>query len=275
MGLLSKSQLPEDETSRRYLAVAPPGPRTEVLAASCMHHVRETPISATEQFGEPLTMSSLAPTSDLVRNLMSHDRDLSGWIARKSMIQLNGTCSQFMRGTVSQNFDLAFGSVGLEVGEAVSVKASLAATWSGFDVDAATALANVAIAVLNAAVSSPADPRPAGQDLYEDLYTGASGSDVESLGYDVIAWGSVVLARLVNADHVTPNLPILPPIYRDAPLMQGAGWYPNPGKYGGLVFGDAAIQRYWNGDQWTDRVRVRQGKRWETLSNSLHLRPAD
>jgi len=99
--------------------------------------------------------------------------------------------------------------------------------------------------------------------------------DAEVVAYDVIAWTAIALGRLANQNLIRPGFPMMTPKFRDVPTMDKPGWYPNPTKLGGIVNGDAVLQRFWDGIAWTDQVRMREGRRWATGHDSLHDEPID
>jgi hypothetical protein len=280
VGFFKRTAEPQEEpTSREYLRIAPPGPRTSTLAASCVVQTRETPLSSAARFGELVTVGALEPISQLVRRIMFQDRDLSAWIARKSIVQLKSVLgSPGMSGDLAADLDAAFAGVGLQApsGGAVHIDPDSRTGLSDADADGATGLGAAAIGLLVTLTASSAAERRASASwsVYEDLYTGASGKDVEALGYDITAWVSLVLARMLNAGRLADDAPLFGPTYRQAPVMMGPGWYPNPGKVGGIVDGDAALQRFWDG-AWTDRVRIHKDRGWTLATVSLHDPPTD
>ncbi|MFZ2112254.1 MAG: hypothetical protein WAU77_00830 [Solirubrobacteraceae bacterium] len=277
MGLFNRTvKAPEDQTSREYLASAPPGPRTTALAASCVLQIAEIPLAGRERFGEVLTVAALEPASELVRNIMIQDRDLSAWIARKSIIQLKYILgSSAMSGDFGRDFDLGWAGVGLlSSSDGPVIHPDSGATLSDEDLGGAVGFGQVVGGLLLLFSTTPEERRSSsGWSVYEDLYTGASGEDAETLGYDITAWVSVLLARLLNTERAS-NIPFLGPEYRQAPPLPRPGWYPNPGKTGDITNGDAQFQRFWDG-AWTDRVRIREGREWNEGSLSLHAPPKE
>lgn len=274
MGLFTRTRPPEDDACRRYLELAPPGPRTGALAASCVLRTMPHPVAAS--YGALLTPADLDAGIEIVREVLRQDRDLSAWIARKAMVQMNfaldgGVNQEDMsaRG-LGPGLPLGLQAVGLTLdGDRIVVWEESSASEQ-VDPASAIATASSALAVLHAAVAP--DATPAERELYQDLYTGESGRDVESLGYEIAAWASIAVARTANAGLLPQSFD---PAFRDVPAMPAAGWYPNPGKTGPIVQGEAAFQRYWDGAAWTDRARVRQGRDWTTVSLSLHAPPTD
>lgn len=272
---LFASRQSDDETSRRYLASAPPGPRTEVLASACTQQVRELPVAAANQFGKAVTLAGIEPASSLVRKIMHQDRDLSAFIARKIMVHFKVMASSYMAGTLEENiaaFALAMGfSPPAEPRPGLTAQAR--GTLSPEDAQQANAFSTISFSVLRAViVGSEAE---AEYRLYVKLYTGAPDMEAEVVAYDVIAWTAIALGRLLNRNLIRPGFPMMAPHFRYVPAMDRPGWYPNPAKLGGIVNGDAVFQRFWDGIAWTDQVRMRQGRNWATGHNSLHDEPID
>jgi hypothetical protein len=74
----------------------------------------------------------------------------------------------------------------------------------------------------------------------------------ELMGLEYIAWTAIALLRTGNATRVW-GMP-------EPGRLELSGWYTDP------VF--AQGERYWDGKDWTSRVRIREGRRWnEGLSN--------
>jgi hypothetical protein len=131
------------------------------------------------------------------------------------------------------------------------------------DVGVAESLANVAFSVFRAFTLGQ-DASPAERRLYVELHTGASDKDVEALAYDIIGWTAIGLGRLSNTIRIRSSLPTADP------------GYPNPQRTGDIVDGNATIQRYWDGVNWTDQVRMREGRGgWKSITGSLNEAPVD
>lgn len=272
---LFSSRQSDVETSRRYLASAPPGPRTDVLTSACTQQIRELPVAAASQFGKAVTVAGIEPASGLVREIMYQDRDLSAFIARKIMQHLKVIAMNYMAGTLEENFATFASAMGFTTPAEPNlvIVANDQDTLSAEEVEQASALAKICFSVFRAFMMG----REAGGEyrLYVKLYTGAPNMDVEAVAYDAIAWTAIAVGRLMNRNLIRPGFPMMTPEFRDVPVMNIPGWYPNPAKLGGLVNGDAAFQRFWDGTAWTDQVRLRQGGRWATGSVSLHAEPID
>lgn len=262
----------EPDHSRRYVELAFPMSRFATLATSCQYKLARAPIAAAARHEDVVTRDELAAVTELVRKVMVLDRDLSAWVAVKAMdlvnLELNGRseakditgCAMMALPAVGlsasgrqQTFPLTFrpadgGVIPSDEDRAAAVRTAAA------DEDRAAALriGTTAIGVLRC---GEGQGTTAERRLFEDLFTGASGADVESLGYEITAWASIVVARIKNLGKMTSGFPDAP--FRnvvDVPAMWAAGWYPNP-TASGVVNGDAKFKRFWDG-QWTDRTKI-------------------
>jgi Protein of unknown function (DUF2510) len=183
-----------------------------------------------------------------------------------------------MEANEGENLAAAYAAVGL--GPSGNIPATLEQRLKLSEEESAesSGLAACAMSVLGAIRAKKTDPagwRSSDHFLYEDLYTRASGAQVERLAYEIIAWASVIIARLMNADLLSRLLPTLGPDYEAVPRLTRAAWYPNPSRTGAIVNGIAEVQRYWDGQAWTERVRFRSLSGWRTGSMSLHAPPTD
>jgi len=235
------------------------------------------PIAQPDCVGRLVTSESLDEASSLVREIMIQDRDLSAWVARKALVQFKAVADGWMSGDFGHAFEAGYAAMGLHA----ATGGGNVRILDGRDEstqeqrEGAGAMGALAINLLLAITSDPARRDHAAWRIYENLYTGADGTDVETLAYEIVAWVSVLLARLSNAGSLVGEVPFLNSQYRVVPIMAQAGWYPNPPNVGPIVMGDATFQRYWDGT-WTDRVRARSARGdWELLSMSLHGRPDD
>lgn len=232
-------------------------------------------MAAADQFGKAVTLARIEPAARLVRKIMHQDRDLSAFIARKIMMHFNAIALSYMTGTLEENiaaFESAMGfSKTSEPLPSLTTRAQ--DTLSPEDVQQANAFAAMSFWVLRAVTVGPESGEA--YRLYVKLYTGAPDMEAETVAYGVIAWTAIALGRLANRGLIRPGFPIWAPNYRNVPAMDKPGWYPNPAKLGGIVDGDALLQRFWDGNAWTDQARVRQGRGWVTVSDSLHDEPVD
>ena len=205
---------------------------------------------------------------------MPQDRDLSGWIARKGAVIFHSVFSGGMNGSVGENLDHAYASVGMDVNGAVTARGGTSSLPQD-EIDAATSLGALSLSMLRV-VASPARERRADDvKFYVQLHTAKDDAEVESLAYDILGWYSVVIGRLDRTRRIRPGLPIHERAFREVPKLTLAGWYPNPPKFGDVSSGDAQFQRYWDGSRWTDRVRVQQARGGSEGRHSLHDTPTD
>jgi len=268
-----------EQTSRRYLASAPPGPRTELLAAAAVFRALPFPCADIDRLGTIVDRQELHMATEEVRSLMVQDRDLAAQLARKVLLQLNallrgdGPNQDMVEGDRSGHMTLyALKEVGLRAvvpadGGDVTLEVSAMPAPAEADAAVATRIARQAIAVLFS-VLGHGSPRE--RQFYVGLHTGRGDIDVETVAYQIAAWGVILTARLVNACVIAG---FRPEYARVVPLA-APGWYPNPFNTGPIVDGDASIQRFWD-TQWTDRVRVRKSGRWVGQTHSLHDPPPD
>ena len=265
--------------------------RVATLATSCQFKLARAPIAAAARHEDVVTRDELAAVTELVRKVMVLDRDLSAWVAVKAMdlvnLELNGRseakdvtgCAMMALPAVGlsasgrqQTFPLTFrpadgGVIPSDEDRAAAVRIASS------DDDAANALliATTAMGVLRCGEGQgTAEER----GFLHDLYTGARGTDAETVGYTITAWASIVVARIKNLGKMTSGFPD-PPFRNvvDVPAMWTAGWYPNP-TAGGVVNGDSKFKRFWDG-QWTDRTKIFTHGRWTDLPRSLHTPPSD
>ena len=218
----------DDETSRRYLASAPPGARTEVLTSACTQQIRELPVAAAGQSGKAVTAAGIEPASGLVRKIMYQDRDLSAFIARKIMVHFKAMALGYMPGDLEENIAAFASAMGFSTptepqpGLVAQARDSL----SPEDEQQANALATLSFSVLRAVIVG--SEAGAEYRLYVKLYTGAPDMAAEVVAYDVIAWTAIALGRLANRNLIRPGFPMMAPNFRYVPAMEKPGWYPNP-----------------------------------------------
>jgi hypothetical protein len=245
------------------------------LSITCVLKILPIPVAAKARYGDIVTIDEIQHAASIVCEVMVQDRDLSAWVARKSVVQLNamlggvGNDEDMIDAGLNSNMFRGLQAVGIElddVGSEGDAALKLIAPDDGAsepeDHSAALDLATSAMAILLAALGrTPAHER----QEYEDLYNHSTSA--ESKGYNITAWSSIMSARLMNIGAIPQFQPI------KLPAMWGAGWYPNPPNTGRIVNGDAQAQRYWDGSAWTERMRMFQSGRWTERAHSLHHVP--
>jgi hypothetical protein len=281
MGFLRgrKEADPDEERIRAYVVAGPPGSRKEWIMWSAVQRIAETRVAARELAGTVVSLAELAPASQIVRDVMSQDRDLTGKLVRKSIVNLKFLLSDGMRDAFPRSFEVAFAAMGLESPEGQGGVIFAAGASGGLDdndAQVAKNLGDLTIMFLQLLLApAPERPREAGWETYVDLQTGRTGEDGEALSYDLVAWIAVMICRLRNTGQIKSGLPFFEAHFRHIPRLTEAGWYPAPNRACELVDGIAPIQRYWDGARWTDRTRLRSGRDWHEHSLSLHAIPTE
>ena len=269
---------PETDRIRTYLADAPPGPRQEWLMWSAVQRIAQLPVASASSGGTAVTVADLAPASQIVRDVMEQDRELSAQMVRKAVVSLQHVFGGGMAGDFPESFDAGFATMGLDSPDRGGGVVFRGRAGDGIAEDqsaASKSLADFVIMFMQISVS-PADERSQqpGWSTYVDLHTRPPGVDFEALAYDLVARVAVLIGRLRNSGQLLDNVSVFfAPVWRRVPALTEAGWYPAPNRTAKLVNGVAPLQRYWDGAAWTDRVRVRSNGDWRTGSFPLHDPP--
>jgi hypothetical protein len=270
MGLFrSKQPEPADTTARDYLATAPPGARTEVLASACVLGATELRIAAPEQFGCLVTYQKLTEVDDLVQRLLYQDDDFAAAVARKIALDTFTFADSSRTKSVEKWIDKWLGANGVKQGD----KTPIEVVGGQDDPDSAGQnLAGLFWMTFNAVVLGRTNAPEVYWRFYSSLYT---DPERHGLSYSIIAWGAVALARLINTGELSRSVPVLGDEYRTIPRLTGSGWYPLPNKAQKLPNGDAPVKCYWDGARWTDRCRVWTNGRFQDATHSPHDPPID
>ena len=275
MGLFSKRPVePVDDTSMRYLSSAPPGPRTDLLGASIIHAMRRHPIAEPSLIGSLPSYAEMAEAGLLVTGIMKQDHALNVIVARKL-----GLWASEVSMLLANHLDEFYAAAGV--------------AWSGGDIrllrledsndtepNPVLATASLFAAFVMAAGLGPQKAPAADWKWYSDLCISSHTQETRTIAYDMATWAAIATARLLNAGRVDlgradPSFPPFNHAYREVVALTTPGWYPNPQKVGGIVDGDAKIQRFWDGDDWTPRARVRDGGRWTNHEVPLNSSPVN
>jgi hypothetical protein len=250
-------------TGRDYLRRANGHLRKSVIAFACLNSVMALPVADSTRFGRPIANSlGLRPASNAVRDILFQDHALAAWIARDCVVAL----------------DALLRTMGEPLGVALETAMAAAGLWPGPTVDPdarlseperteALVLAHRVIAMFFAFERT--DGRRGGDRIfYERLFATRS----PGAAYEIAAWAGAVVGRLRGAGHL-PDLPWMSAEFHTVPPMRGSGWYPNPYLMGEILAGEASWQRYWNGTDWTDRIRRRCLTGWQEQTKSLFEAP--
>jgi hypothetical protein len=110
-------------------------------------------------------------------------------------------------------------------------------------------------------------------ELYTRLFEDSSEAGYE-LAREVAAWSGTVVARLRTSGRLPGDaIPVFAAGAEKFGRMTEAGWYPNPVNAGQIVGGEPELERWWNGSDWTPRLRIRDGRRWAEHSLTLLQAP--
>jgi hypothetical protein len=257
-----------DSTRRDYINSAPTGQRKDLLAYVCLNSILPLAVCGRESLGEPVADTlNLAEAAGIVKQCLAKDRSLHAWVARTSMVLLDLVVEN-LPGSYDENLEIAMSVIGLEPGPALAPE--MTAQLPPGSAERVIGLANYALSIFWV-VAQPNANLQRDRSLYERLFAAPTPQTIE-VSYDIIAWALVIVGRLKNARRIS-ELPFFGREYRSVPPMPAPGWYPNPYNRGQIVDGDATFQRFWGGDDWTDRIRMRSGKQWVEQSHSMTIAP--
>jgi hypothetical protein len=208
------------------------------------------PVGDSTRFGDPIANSlGLRPASNAVGDILFQDHALAAWIARDCVVALDALLNT-MRAPLATAWETAMAAAGVRPDPTDLPEPALI-------------LAHRVIALFFAF-----DHRPGDRAFYERLFATRS----PCAAYEITAWIGAVLGRLRGTGHL-PDLPWMSAEFHTVPPMTMPGWYPNPYLMGEILAGDATWQRYWNGTDWTDRIRHRCLTGWQQQTKSLYEAP--
>jgi hypothetical protein len=253
---------------RDYLLRANGYLRKSAIALACLNSVMTLPVADTASFGRPLADSlGLRPASDTVRDILFQDRSMATWIARDCLVTLDALL-RTMRMSLSDALATTMAAAGLRPGPVIEpdqdghlsppVRAEV------------LALANRVIQMFFAFERT--DGRSGGDRTFYELLFAARTRRAAAVAYEIAAWTGAVIGRLRGAGYL-PELPWMSPEFSTVPRMICPGWYPNPYLMGEILAGEASWQRYWDGIDWTDRIRLRRMTGWREETKSLFEAP--
>lgn len=235
-------------TGRDYLRRANGHLRKSVIAFACLNRVMALPVADSTWFGHPVANSlGLRPASNAVRDILFQDRALAAWIARDCVVALDALLGT-MRTPLATAWEIAMAAAGAHPGPSDLP-------------DPALVLAHRVIAMFFGL-------RGRDRAFYERLFATRS----PCAAHEITAWTGAVIGRLRGAGHL-PDLPWMSAEFHTVPSMTTSGWYPNPYLMGEILAGEATWQRYWNGTDWTDRIRRRCLTGWQEQTKSLFEAP--
>ncbi|OJU80560.1 MAG: hypothetical protein BGO11_07520 [Solirubrobacterales bacterium 70-9] len=217
------------------------------------------PVCAEAAWGQPFDGESHDAAKGVVDAFLAQDRSLAGRVARDVVLVFASL------GGVTLNRAAALESVGL-------TDAGLDGDPSADPIGRRAAIETISVARTIEARSNGSDGSPADVALYVELH-----EDRSDAGYDraltIGAWGGTVIARMYTSGRLDSELPAFSSRWDSMGRMEAVGWYPNPINAGDTSSGEAEIERWWDGNDWTDRVRIRQGRRLEEHQLSVFTAP--
>lgn len=263
MGLFSKrSEVGGTEASysRGWLAGTYGRPRKLELSIAYIARLAQGPLGNSSSWGEGLDEGELKTAAELMHDVIQQDRSLVGHVSRDLVLFFE------VNGGIAANRDASLESVGLEPSSAFEDAPGSPSEH------AATEAAAIARAIR--ARSKGGEAEGEALTIYRALF-----EDRSDLGYQraigIGAWSGLVVARLASADRLQNGALFLEPGMDSIAAMERAGWFPNPVNAGDTSLGDASIERWWDGVDWTDRVRFRDGRRWQAAEVSLRALPSN
>ena len=267
MGFFDRAKT--EETSRAYLRVAPRLQRKDLLAAAAINAIAALPASR-QGCGRPVaTGYGLDEATAVVRSVMHQDHALYAWVARSALVSLDALLDA-MEGSWDVNLDAAMRVVGLDPGP--TIRPEERRGLSGEVQENAVGLASYALSIFWVIAQPAAESsQPRDRTIYDHLFSSTAPATRET-AYDAVAWTAIVIGRLRNSGRL-PEVAWFGAEFQRVPAMDRPGWYPNPYNRGDIVDGDATFQRIWDGNDWTDLIRNRDGSRWQEQDHSMHTPP--
>jgi Protein of unknown function (DUF2510) len=263
MGLFSRnseSRAAETSYSREWLSRTNGRPRKVELAVAVIARMAQGPLGSASAWGGGLDGGGLTAAAALLDDAIQQDRSLVGHVARDLVLLFEAN------GGIAANRGASLESVGLASSSAFE---DAPGSPSEHAAKEATAIARAIRSRREGGEATPPD-----LTVYRALFE--DGSD---LGYQraigIGAWSGSVVARLATAGRLSNGALFLEPGMDYVMPMEQAGWFPNPVNPGETSSGEASIERWWDGGDWTDRVRIREGRRWQAVQASLLSLPSN
>jgi hypothetical protein len=252
MGLFSKSRVAdppgERSFSRQWIARTNDQPRKTELALAVLNQMRADPLCSPDAFGSQVGPDDLGGPLALFGELLGRERSLTAAVTR-DLALVYQSC-----GGLGIYRDRALSSVGLSNGSTSAAPA-------------AASLADTAMAI--AEHFEEPGPTVRSQKPYEWMFLAQAEPDGHRQVAQIACWLAIVLNRLYVTGTFEGQLPLFSPMFATPESMDEPGWYPNPLNAGDTSNGEAEIERYWDVADWTSRVRVRRGRRWEEVELSM------
>lgn len=261
MGLFGRTPSQDDSAlSRDYVARSAGRVRKTSLGFACLSRIASLDSASTSQLGVPVADNfGLEPATAVVRDVLSQEASMAPWLARECVVVLD-SAAPALASSLEDAMDVIMHGMGLGPGYNVSFP-DLPPGVPDRVVGLASSVTHVWFAVAGSTESST-------RAFYERLFRSEQPS-TRAVCHDITAWASIAVARQFNAGRLPHLGPAIDPKNRDVPRLLSPGWYPNPTNSGGLIDGDARIQRYWSGSDWTTRARIREGRSYVEVDSPM------
>lgn len=271
MSLFGRPPRGDDSAAgREYLNRANGYLRKSLLVFAAINQIIKLPIASKKYFGRPLADTfGLQSASDVVREVLVQDASMAAWTARDSLVTLDALLDT-MDVPWNDALDIAMDAAGLLPGPQLNPERLADIPLRVHD--DMRGLANCVAAVFFS-FERPGGVQIGDRAYYEHLFQSPTRA-TQLVAHEITAWSGVVIGRLLDAGHVEEVL-WMSKEFETVPAMKVAGWYPNPWRMGEIVRGDAGFQRQWNGADWTDQIRLRDGRGWRHETNSMFKAPAN
>jgi hypothetical protein len=194
---------------------------------------------------------------------------MAAWAARDCLVLLD-VLLHSMTASQDDALETALDAVGLRPGPRLAPQTAVTlAPEAAADV---LRLANRVLSVFFAFErAGSARTTTADRGCYEHMFA-ARGRTAAQLAHDIAAWTGVVIGRLLHTGYLD-ELPWMSPEFHRVPAMTTSGWYPNPFQMGEIIAEEAGLQRFWDGTDWTDRIRQRCADGWREHTKSMFEAP--
>jgi hypothetical protein len=242
--------------------------RKSVIAFACVNQVMALPAADAELFGQPIAGPlGLRPAAAVVHGILRQDRSMAAWAARDCVVLLDALLRS-MGGSRADAVDTMLAAAGLRHGPAIDP-----VQVAGLPFRVRAEVLRLARRVRAMFFGLQCADSHCGPDraFYQRLFAARSMS-AALLAHDIAAWAGIVTGRLLHTGYLD-EMPWMSPEFSSVPAMSAPGWYPNPFQMGEIVLGEASCQRFWDGADWTDRVRVRGQQGWCECTKSMYEAP--
>jgi Protein of unknown function (DUF2510) len=225
-------------------------PRRARLMAAAVRRVRPHPLAQPNASGRPFgDGSGMEDVVAVIRPLFSTERSITRWVAIRGALL-------FLDMATTDNkvawFDIIT-AMGMEVVRDPAT-GELRPTVTNPDGLTPTVVGNV-IGVCASLKQRLDDYDQVSKMPIDDVNADPTWAIVnEAIALDYIAWTSVALCRTNLLQDTVQRMP-------DPGLLETPGWYADP------LW--AKAERFWDGGDWTARMRVQDGRRWIETSQPL------